>query len=780
MVDTKINNKPLKIAVGTDNFKKMVTEYDVFVDKTLFIKEIIDSSEEAILITRPRRWGKTLNLDMLKTFFEPESEECKNAQNYAFYKPWAWSWENNPFYSWETEGSIGRIDKYISCNKDIFRKLQISSILDSRENSILDTYQGKNPVIFISLKDITGSSLEEIENKLKGAIKSLYKEHRYLESSSKLAIDEREDFQKHISQNYANVIIEESIKFLSSLLHKHHGQRVYVLIDEYDKPINSLLEDYLGQEKNPEKELFIKDVTKLISHTVCSSVSKTNPSLEKLVMTGIFDTTQKESGSGCNNIRVFGITDSRFSKSFGFSENEVYSLVSQFKFQNQQKVLENIKDWYDGYTVPISVHNYTHIYTPWAVMNYLNDASYSKGEDLVPTNYWTKSGASTILQRLLAKEKCLHSKLGDHLFNISTNGQYTLNFDVKVSLFDYDWFNDFDNSKFFSYLLLNSGYLSLDKSTDLRGVQSLVVLRIPNAELWSEITKVISDTNNQSCQKIVYDLQKHTQLGMIKAIKVGDTCEVVDKLYRLDKCEDYSMNFNFFHLTAIFGNKSIYQALLDFAKCNKHQSAQDKVMGLDAMSYAFMVDNYSIGELINSPSLESTTLPKFICYLISPFSDSLSGEFIDILFEKWLPVSALLKFGYKVTIKTLAGVGLTTLDKNVEESCNSSRNESIDISNPTAFTSLKQYVKYQSLHSNSSYVNSSYVAINKQCDNTEKTLNEIHINIFQNTFFSEEYIKFILCERTECPAQQSPIDRASSVDGINDLSTCMCYSEYSS
>ena len=171
MTGTRTNNKHLKIAVGTDNFKKMATEYDVFVDKTLFIKEIIDSSEEAILITHPRRWGKTLNLDMLKTFFELESEECKKKQlkidNYAWYKPWT--------YGSDTSFTI--------CNRDIFigGKFAISSgekkELNTLKISNIDSgeymkYQGKYPVIFISLKDVVGNTVGAIEGKLKWLISS--------------------------------------------------------------------------------------------------------------------------------------------------------------------------------------------------------------------------------------------------------------------------------------------------------------------------------------------------------------------------------------------------------------------------------------------------------------------------------------------------------------------------------------------------------------------------------------------------------------------------------
>ena len=163
------NNQPLKIAVGTDNFKEMVSDYDVYVDKSLFIKEVLDSSEKAMLITYPRRWGKTLNLDMLKVFLEPENSNCIQKTNYeesfSYLCPWTWSFS----YS---------INKSNLCNKDLFidNKLKISEV----DSGYYMKFQGKHPVIYISLKEINGNNLEEITDKLKSLVKNLYKDFRYM------------------------------------------------------------------------------------------------------------------------------------------------------------------------------------------------------------------------------------------------------------------------------------------------------------------------------------------------------------------------------------------------------------------------------------------------------------------------------------------------------------------------------------------------------------------------------------------------------------------------
>ena len=338
---SKIIGQPLKLAIGEDFFDRLVTKYDVFVDKALFVKEIIDSSEKAILITYPRRWGKSLNLDTLKVFFEIESTNGnKNKEK-----------EESFIYSF-IPGFLKTNQPHdnISINKKLFtdHNLKITQV----SNGQYMQYQGKYPVISFSLKDITGNSIEEITEALKDKIKELYKNFRYLMENSELYDDEKNDFQKYITMDYNGISLENGIKFLSELLYKHHKEAVYVLIDEYDTPVSELLEQHLGEKQLqlPEK------VSELISQMVCSSISKTNPYVEKLILTGVFDTIYKGTTTGCNNIRSYGISDKRFSESFGFTTEEVKILIDKFKgkapFDNKEKIFNIIKDWYGGYFVP--------------------------------------------------------------------------------------------------------------------------------------------------------------------------------------------------------------------------------------------------------------------------------------------------------------------------------------------------------------------------------------------------------------------------------------------
>ena len=559
---------PLRIAVGIDNFKALSTDYDIFVDKTLFIKEIIETSDTALLITYPRRWGKSLNLDMLKTFFEPESEECNRNQT--------------------------------NCNKDIFtseENLAIATV----DNGIHLKEQGKYPVIFISLKDVKGDTIEEIESRLKDVVTSLYQKYRHLDSSSILHDSEKKIFSRYIEQDYnssPNILLGNGIKYLSELLHKHHKEKVYVLVDEYDKPVHSFLENYLEQE-NLEHEILITRVAKLITDTVCSPVAKTNPALKKLILTGIFDTIHREENSGCNNVSPYGIYDKKFSQHFGFSAEEVENLTSSLSFDNENRVLETIKMWYDGYYVPIKSNeaqygdvqdNYIQVYTPWAVMKYLNKG-YSE-RDLMPENYWAQSSVGNILERLLTKEKCLKSDLGDKLSNITQEGVSVLQFDSRTSILKYDQFRGADNEKFYSYLLLNSGYLTAQK------ISGKYHFSIPNKEVQSEFIKSTPQDSGEQCNTIVSNLKKNMQLKLIELIRQKDVEGIKRELDGSDiSCKDDNMNLSFLHLAAIFGDQDVFQLLLD-SKCKKQLLTVDQLFQLKTADYAFMLGKGDVIQLI--------------------------------------------------------------------------------------------------------------------------------------------------------------------------------------
>ena len=747
MGDTKINNKPLKIAVGTDNFKKMATEYDVFVDKTLFIKEIIDSSEEAILITHPRRWGKTLNLDMLKTFFEPESEECKKSleDKYHNIKPEKQTWGEwfSNFITFndasKTEDTIGKVSPQLLCNKDIFaggkftislgnerslESLKISSALDNRGNKIIDTYQGRYPVIFISLKDVVGDTIEKIESKLKGLISTTYESYSYLANSSKILGSEKLKFQHYIDQDYTGITIEESIKFLSALLYKHHGQRVYVLVDEYDKPVNSLLEKYLGQGKSSEKVSLIQDVTKLISYTVCSSVGKTNHALEKLIMMGIFDTTQKESGSGCNNVSVYGITDIKFSKSFGFSKIETDALIYKLKFSNTEVISNNIKSWYNGYYVPVSTEEKLALYTPWAIMKYLNIA-YDTGE-YIPENYWADSGSSTIFKNLYIEEVCSNTELSRKLQSIVMGEAIELNLNRKISLYKYYVENTGNKESLFSYMLLNSGYLTIDE----RHLATNKLFIAPNLEVKSEFEKIARDQREVNCknhQEILANIRKNEHTDIFKSIKEHNI-EKIKEVFMANPaitCNEKDLNFSYLHVAGIIGNKDIFSFLAQ--RCYKNLYEDDKTFGLKPFDYAYLAGKEI--ELMNSFYIKTKetiskpeTLTKIVC-----FFDNLPviGSLLD------LTVGIKNKnFSLKSKVSDISD------RKNSVSECE--KYDAILTDTPAAFIHLIQFEKYKA-----EYPDKIYIKLDSECEKGDKELKKLDAAVFDK---SEEFFSFYLCE----------------------------------
>lgn len=386
--------KKLKISLGSDNFKELVTTSDVFVDKYLFIQEALDSGEKAILITRPRRWGKSLALDMLKTFLGINHDK----ESISFEKDSS----EKSFFS--------RDNKIIqeNINKKLFTSLKIAQEKTQDNISYVDQYLGKYPVIHITLKDVTATSLEKVQKKLAEQVSELYSQYLYLKQSKSISEIEKQSFQQHIDQDYAKISLENSLKFLSKLLYQHHKHKVYILVDEYDKPVNYLLEKNLSNSNE-----VVQDIAHLITRML-STCGKSNDYLEKIILTGIFDSLKKEGGSGFNNVRVHGITDKKFSQHFGFSFDKVKQLVQKLDFIKPEQILKNIKDWYNGYSVPTHGNKHVQTYTPWAVMTYLNDVY--GDEETPPQNYWVQSGASTIFQTLLKTEDCAESPFINSLF----------------------------------------------------------------------------------------------------------------------------------------------------------------------------------------------------------------------------------------------------------------------------------------------------------------------------------------------------------------------------
>ena len=724
------NSKQPSAAADISNFKMMVTEGNVFVDKTLFIKKIIDSNQRAILITYPEGWGKTSNLDMLKTFFEQESKECRKKQTISKNDLWL----SEISWLWMTKDNTEETNDHVNCNRDIFKHL----LINSGDYSQYMRYQGKYPVILISFKDIIGDSLVIIEEKLKGRVKSLYKEHIYLANSNKLDADQKLNFQKYVDNDYSGnffseIFIEKSLIFLSSLLFHHHGQKVYVLVDEYDAPINFLFKKSLGQ-KISLKDTMVKDISLLISRTVCSLVNY-NQYTEKIILAGKFDAISvTEYELGCNSIMMtYGVSDQYFSTSFGFSEKEVNELVTKLHFHNHTKILSTTKDWYGGYVVPTDSQEYMRVYVPWAVMNYLHNV-YKNGEDFKPKNLPILNDTGIILQALLAKEPSVNNNFSEKLLGIAERSLVQMHFKKYISLWDYDWLADIDNEIFFSHLLLNTGLLTVQK------INLQYKFSIPNLAI---LLKFLRALEGERYKKIASKLQKTSHLKIVEMLKQKDAEGITRELLKeAVACEDNEMNFNFFHLAAIFGDHKVLEALLK-SQCMNHLN----FVNVKPLDYAFILGSNNVVNIINEYYKDnSQALIK-----VSGWSDTifcyahlkmLASSTSSYTFFKYLVSNGIKE---NTNIKLIADAFKQIIHlhgaSSIENQCiHHSNYRKLDIYHPSKFSSLKQFEKYLLHHEKA------HVVINDNCGAGQKKLAELKYPIFKNSFYSDEELTFTLCE----------------------------------
>ncbi|SHK17978.1 AAA family ATPase [Tepidibacter formicigenes] len=312
-----------KIPIGISDFKKLISENYYYVDKSLFIKEIIDDGSEVILLPRPRRFGKTLNMSMLKYFFEKSDED----------------------------------------NRYLFEKLKVNNY-----EEIMDM-QGKYPVIYITFKDVKYSNWEDCNKAVKSVISDAYEKHEYLLKSDFLDERQKKYFNDILNKNVNTVELSESLKTLSKYLTKYHKQKTVILIDEYDVPIQSgYLNDYYDK---------IIEFMRIF----LSAAFKDNEYLQKGVLTGILRVAKESIFSGLNNLKVCTILKNHYSDKFGFLEDEVKEML---KYYNIESEMDEVRKWYNGYifgenviynpwSILNYVDNYERGYRPYWVNTSSND-----------------------------------------------------------------------------------------------------------------------------------------------------------------------------------------------------------------------------------------------------------------------------------------------------------------------------------------------------------------------------------------------------------------------
>ncbi|MCC8400241.1 MAG: AAA family ATPase, partial [Rickettsia endosymbiont of Platyusa sonomae] len=363
--ETKVvqgDNKPPRMMVGTDEFYDLVVNSDVFVDKSLMVKELLEDSGKVILITRPRRWGKSLNMNMLQKFFEIEVDQ-----------------NGKPVVAEE------RVNKKLFIGGEVDLGIKGKKTLEALKingNEYAMAQQGNYPVISINFKDVKGSSYQEIETKIQMQIIKLYEKHRYLgqscqESTKLLSNAQKNQLDKYLSGSIDKLGIENSLCFLSELLFKHFNQKVYILIDEYDTPINSAYIEFGDKLKE------FDEVLKIFRGMFGSSL-KSNPCLEKGIITGILRIAKANLFSDLNNVSEYTLLDKKFAKFYGFTQEEVDELLTKVPLGTNP---EEIKNWYNGYSFGGEI-----IYNPWSIMQCLAHAGNLD-------TYWVDSGGLSLVDK---------------------------------------------------------------------------------------------------------------------------------------------------------------------------------------------------------------------------------------------------------------------------------------------------------------------------------------------------------------------------------------------
>ena len=464
-----------RLPMGIESFKEIRRQKFYYVDKTALIRELLENWGKVTLFTRPRRFGKTLNMSMLKCFFE------------------------------------------IGSDKALFDGLEIS-----RETQLCEEYQGKFPMISITLKGATGRTFDEAKSMLRNIIATEAMRFQFLMQSENLTQIERKQYEKLLVLNddgefaMSDVLLKSSLYTLSQLLKKHYQQDVIILIDEYDVPLDKAYQSG-----------YYDDMVDLI-RSLFGNALKTNDSLYFAVLTGCLRISRESIFTGLNNFKVYTVKDVRYKEYFGFTDAEVRQILEYYGFLAHY---DAVKEWYNGY-----LFGNTSIYCPWDVVNYcgdLRDASVTS-----PQNYWVNTSSNDIIRRFVSKA------------NTTTRDELELLIDggsVKKMIRQELTYRDLDSSidNLWS-ILFTTGYLTQ------RGTESgdLTELVIPNREIrWIFVQQIREWFREES----VKDTEKLERF--CRAFQENDTTAIEkgfnDYLWNTISIRDTSvrkeMKENFYH-----------------------------------------------------------------------------------------------------------------------------------------------------------------------------------------------------------------------------------------
>ena len=399
------------ISIGKQDFVSLRENHYFYIDKTDFIRQWWENADDITLITRPRRFGKTLNMNMLNCFFSRQ---------------------------YENRG-------------DLFKGLSIWT--DQRYQRL----QGSYPVIFISFADVKQNNYKDAIQKIKNIIVDAYRQHRYLNEEDCFTENEKQQMME-ITEKMDDVTAQDALKNLSSYLNLLYGKKVLIFLDEYDTPMQeAYINGYWDEFTGFMRGLF-------------NATFKTNPYLERAIMTGITRVSKESVFSDLNNLTVITTTSDQYADCFGFTEEEVFKTLDQFGMSDKKQI---VKQWYDGF----SFGPFKDIYNPWSITNYL------KEKKLRP--YWASTSSNGLISKLLQSAS---ANMKTQLEELLNGKQIIVNFDEQIIFGQLEQ----DENAVWS-LLVASGYLKVEeieyKGMTLEPWYHLAITNLETISMFSNMFK---------------------------------------------------------------------------------------------------------------------------------------------------------------------------------------------------------------------------------------------------------------------------------------------------
>ena len=407
--------KRKKISIGVEDFKTLIDWNGYFVDKTPMIRDLIENHAMVTLFTRPRRFGKTLNQFMIRRFFEDEiTEKGEKVDNGYLFDGLA----------------ITR------CGEEILQ------------------HQQRYPVIFMTLKSAKQDSYDMAYASLIDEISKEFKRHAYLLQGDSLSPKEKQEFQLVMDKEAQPIAYAKALGFLSECLTKYHGHKTIILIDEYDVPLeNAYLHGFYDEMIGFIRSLF-------------ESALKTNPYLERGIITGCLRISKESIFTGLNNLKVDSVLHTDYADSFGFTEAEVQEMLAYYDLSAE---LPEVKEWYDGY-----LFNRIEIYNPWSILKYVNDRKDHVTQFALP--YWSNTSSNSIIREMVGEAD---EEAKEDLETLINGG--TIEKRVHEDITYGDIHQSQDNLWNFLFF---TGYLKkISERKDAAGENLYLTMKIPNTEV---------------------------------------------------------------------------------------------------------------------------------------------------------------------------------------------------------------------------------------------------------------------------------------------------------